>query len=79
MNNTKRNWINAFQKWSDKHFLNTANTLDYGVCGTSEICDYCLGEEKPCANAFNRMVKEKNIRFDWGNRNFEKVWGGDYE
>lgn len=79
-NNTdkvKRNWENAFQKWSNKGMMGARSYNDYyGVCGTSSICDYCTdnGYGRPCVRALNAMCREEKITIDYTKRNFEEIW-----
>lgn len=77
----KYNWENAFQKWSDKHGINTDNTKDYGCCGYGSMCDWCEDNSygRPCVRALNAMCREKGIRLDYSQRDFVKIWRGDYE
>ena len=35
----KRNWENAFQRWSDK--VSQEGDTPLGCCGYGTICDYC--------------------------------------
>lgn len=74
----KRRWENAFQKWSDKHGMNTDNTEDYGCCGYGSMCDWCEDNSygRPCVRALNAMCREKGIYLNYANRDFEKVWRG---
>lgn len=71
---TKRNWENAFQRWSDaQHDDGTTST---GACGYGSMCDYCRDNSygRPCVRALNEMCREKGLRIDYSNRDFEKVW-----
>ena len=74
----KRNWENAFQKWSDKHGMNTDNTEDYGCCGYGSMCDWCEDNSygRPCVRALNKMCREKGIYLNYESRDFVKVWQG---
>ena len=71
----KRNWENAFQKWSNDQCINNDFT-SYGVCGYGSMCDWCKANDygRPCVRALNAMCREKNIKIDYTDRNFEKVW-----
>lgn len=73
--NHKRNWENAFQKWSDEQGID--GLTSYGVCGYSSICEWCENNTygRPCVRALNAMCREKNIQIDYSERDFEKVWG----
>ena len=68
----KRNWENAFQKWSDKQSQD--GTSHYGCCGYGSICDYCDGNDKgrPCVRALNEKARIKRITIDYNDRNFER-------
>lgn len=76
----KRNWENAFQKWSDKHGIEGNGYTSYGCCGYGSMCDWCEDNSygRPCIRALNSMTREKGIGIDYTNRSleyFEKVWG----
>mgnify|MGYP004459482741 CR=1 FL=1 len=70
----KRNWENAFQRWSDKEALESTGI--YGKCGCGIICDYCNDNPygRPCIRALNKMCREKRIKIDYSKRNFEDIW-----
>ena len=70
----KRAWENAFQRWSNKKFLD--DYTPHGTCGYSSICDYCNDNSygRPCIRALNKMCREKQITIDYSNRNFEEIW-----
>lgn len=72
--NKKRNWENAFQKWSDKAIQDS--TTSYGACGYGSMCDWCEDNSygRPCVRALNDMCREKKIRIDYSDRNFERIW-----
>lgn len=77
----KRNWENAFQRWSDREALN--EITPNGKCGFSEICDYCESDNnkfyaKPCVRALNDMLRKTRRKIDYNNADFEKVWDGDF-
>lgn len=71
----KRNWENAFQKWSDSQWDDDYNPM--GKCGYGSMCDWCEDNSygRPCVRALNAMCREKGIRIDYSNRNFEEIWG----
>ena len=71
----KRNWENAFQKWSNEQFIGDGIN-DYGCCGYGSMCDWCEDNSygRPCVRALNAMCREKGIRIDYSNRNFEEIW-----
>lgn len=77
----KRKWEYAFQKWSDKHGIESDNTEDYGCCGYGSMCDWCTDNSygRPCVRALNAMCREKNIQIDYSNYDFIKVWRGTNE
>ena len=74
----KRNWENAFQKWSNKAGFKENIVEPYGVCGYSSICNYCEDNTKgrPCVRALNEMCREKKIKIDYSKRNYEDIWNG---
>ena len=74
--NQKRNWENAFQKWSDKN--QTESSDIYGKCGFGIMCDYCEDNSygRPCVRALNQMCREKRIKIDYSKQEFEDIWNG---
>lgn len=78
-NKAKRNWENAFQRWSDRKGFD-APTETYGKCGYGAMCGYCEDNSygRPCVRALNKMCREERITIDYDNRNFEEIWDGDY-
>lgn len=70
----KRNWENAFQKWSDDKAQDETSPL--GICGYGSMCDYCTDNThgRPCVRALNAMCRDKKITIDYSNRNFEEIW-----
>jgi hypothetical protein len=79
VNKAKRNWENAFQRWSNKMAQNETDPL--GICGWGSMCDYCKDNTygKPCVRALNDMCREKEITIDYSNRNFEDIWNGVFK
>ena len=77
-NKEKRNWENAFQKWSNQAGFKDIITEPYGVCGYGSMCDYCEDNTygRPCVRALNEMCREKHINIDYKNKTFEDVWNG---
>lgn len=71
----KRNWENAFQRWSNDIGFNDGTT-HYGKCGYGSMCDYCEDNTygRPCVRALNEMCREKQITIDYSKRNFEDIW-----
>lgn len=72
----KRNWENAFQKWSNEQSQNGSNSC--GCCGYGSMCDWCEDNTfgRPCVRALNAMLREKGRQIDYSKRNFEDVWYG---
>ena len=72
----KRNWENAFQKWSNKEWTDSSDA--YGKCGYGIMCDYCEDNSygHPCVRALNQMCREKRIKIDYSKREFEDIWNG---
>lgn len=72
----KRNWENAFQKWSDSHGQD--GTDSRGCCGYGSMCDWCEDNTygRPCVRALNSMLREKRQQIDYSKRDFESVWYG---
>lgn len=73
----KRRWEYAFQKWSNEHGFTGAES--YGSCGFGSMCDWCddISYGRPCVRALNAMCREKGIKIDYTNRDFESVWKGE--
>ena len=73
----KRNWENAFQKWSDNNGMSNG-AESFGSCGYGVMCDWCEDNSygHPCVRALNKMCREKGITIDYSSRNFEKIWLG---
>ena len=78
-NKQKRNWENAFQRWSNNKF--NAPTEHYGKCGYGSMCDYCEDNTygRPCVRALNDMLKTERKTINYENRNFEEIWDGENE
>ena len=72
----KRNWENAFQRWSDKHGIDEDSWENYGCCGYGSMCDWCEDNSygRPCVRALNAMCREKHISINYDDYDFEKVW-----
>lgn len=70
----KRRWENAFQKWSDEQGMDGA--MSYGCCGYGSMCDWCEDNSygRPCVRALNSMCREKHIRINYDDMDFESVW-----
>lgn len=70
----KRNWENAFQKWSNDKLQEKSSPL--GKCGYGSMCDYCADNShgRPCVRALNAMCRDTGITIDYNNRNFEEIW-----
>lgn len=79
-NRAKRNWENAFQRWSNDKHINEP-TDHYGKCGYGSMCDYCADNTygRPCIRALNEMCKEKRITLDYEKRNFADIWDGEFD
>lgn len=75
----KRNWENAFQRWSDKNGMDGDGTDSYGNCGFGAMCDYCEDNSygRPCVRALNAWLRDKHKRINYSERDFKKVWRGD--
>lgn len=71
----KRNWENAFQKWSNKNAQDESSPL--GICGYSSMCDYCTDNThgRPCVRALNAMCRDIGITIDYNKQNFKEIWG----
>ena len=72
----KRNWENAFQKWSDN--AGQDGLTSYGVCGYGSMCEWCEDNTygRPCVRALNAMCREKHLMINYTERDFEKIWEG---
>lgn len=73
-NNAKRRWEYAFQKWSDEQAQ--CGTTANGKCGYGSMCDWCEDNSygKPCVRALNAMCRERRIKMDYADFDFEKIW-----
>lgn len=73
----KRNWENAFQKWSDDRSQD--ETTPEGICGYGIICDFCEDNTfgRPCVRALNEMCREKRLSIDYTKRDFAGIWYGE--
>ena len=80
-NKEKRNWENAFQKWSNKSGFKENIVEPYGVCGYGSMCDYCEDNTygRPCVRALNELCRVEKIKIDYSKRNFNKIWEGEFE
>ena len=69
----KSAWEAAFQRWSDKAFK-CDKMEHYGKCGYGRICNYCDDSSKgrPCVRALNTMAREKHIKINYAERDFER-------
>lgn len=73
----KRSWENAFRKWSNDHGIEAIEHIDsYGCCGYGSMCDWCEDNSygRPCVRALNKMCREKGLKIDYSDRNFERLW-----
>lgn len=72
--NAKRRWENAFQKWSDEQ--SQVGTTPNGKCGYGSMCDWCGDNSygRPCVRALNEMCRERGIKIDYTDRDFEQIW-----
>lgn len=72
----KRNWENAFQKWSNEQAQDGYQS--YGCCGHGSMCEWCEDNTygRPCVRALNAMCREKHLMINYTKRDFEKIWEG---
>ena len=73
----KRKWENAFQKWSNSFaYGEGGGSYPYGCCGYGSMCDWCTDNSygRPCVRALNAMCREKKIKIDYNDYEFEKIW-----
>lgn len=72
--NTKRNWENRFQRWSNRVFND--GTTPLGKCGYGIICDWCEDSSRsyPCVHALNSMLKNTKGTIDYQKNCFEDVF-----
>ena len=75
----KRNWENAFQKWSNRCATDIHVTDSFGCCGYGAMCDYCEDNSygRPCVRALNVWCREEYQTVDYTVRDFEKIWRGE--
>lgn len=79
VDSVKRNWENAFQKWSNKMATDDNNYESYGQCGFGVMCDYCKDNlyGRPCVRALNEWLRAKRKSIDYSEKDFKKIWDGD--
>lgn len=72
----KRKWENAFQKWSNYMAYGEGSSDGRGCCGYGSMCDWCTDNSygRPCVRALNAMCREKKIKIDYNDYEFEKIW-----
>lgn len=72
----KRNWENAFQRWSDNHGMQEDCVESWGACGYGSMCDWCEDNSygRPCVRALNAMCREKHLTINYKQRDFETLW-----
>ena len=72
--NRKRRWENAFQRWSNEQINDDSSPV--GKCGYGSMCEWCRenGYGRPCVRALNKMCREKGLKIDYSDRNFERLW-----
>lgn len=72
--NERRRWENAFQKWSNEQSQD--GTTPNGKCGYGSMCDFCGDNSygRPCVRALNEMCRERGVKIDYANRDFEQIW-----
>lgn len=70
----KQKWRNKLQKYCDTQSQEVGPTTGYCVCGYMNYCDYCRisGETNACVKAICELAKEKGIKIDYKDFNFEK-------
>lgn len=76
----KRNWEDAFQRWSNNQFNKNQHDQPLGCCGWGSMCDFCEDNSygRPCVRALNEMCRTKGIIIDYENRNYEDIWYGNF-
>lgn len=74
----KRNWENAFQRWSDSQSHDSLTSI--GVCGYGAMCDYCEDNSygRPCIRALNELCRTRGITINYSKRDFEEIWYGRF-
>lgn len=70
----KQKWRNKLQKYCDTQSQEVGPTTGYCVCGYMNYCDYCRGsgETNACVKAICELAKEKGVKIDYNDFNFEK-------
>ena len=73
----KRNWENAFQKWSNEQSQD--GMTSYGICGYGSMCDWCEDNSygRPCVRALNAKCREKRLTVNYDDADFFKIWRGE--
>ena len=73
----KRSWEDAFQRWSNSSaYGDGGGSFSYGCCGFGSMCDWCEDNTygRPCVRALNKMCREKRLKIDYTDRDFERLW-----
>lgn len=71
----KRNWENAFQKWSNKYGREGKDIR--GCCGFGSMCNWCddnIHYGRPCVRALNAMLREQGRKIDYSVKDFDAIW-----
>lgn len=70
-----KTWKRKLQEYCDEQSQTEGHKNGYCVCGYMEYCDLCEGGDKdlPCVKAIIELAKEKNIKLNDKDFNFEKL------
>lgn len=74
----KRKWSKAFREWCEKYFIDNYGMSGAFHCGHMNICDRCEQKYakgcKDCVETMKELFKRKNIKIDYDDYDFEKIW-----
>jgi len=73
-----KTWKKALQKYCDTQSQDVGEITGYCVCGEMNYCDFCkcIDQNFPCVKAILKLAKEKNIKIDDKDYDFEKLLEG---
>lgn len=75
--NIKRKWSKAFREWCSNKYHNEGHLTGIFCCGNMKICDECnqkyLMDCKDCVETIKQILKDKNIKIDYNDFDFEKI------
>jgi hypothetical protein len=74
----KRKWSAAFKKWCDDYYIKDDGRSGRFHCSCMSMCDKCeqkfCSACKDCVETMKKIFKENNIKIDYEDYDFEKIW-----